>query len=69
MIYYIVNMNNNTVYNNIVYMITGIIPYSGGERSVIAVYLDKDRAMARMNKERMDKYYIDISMDEYEVDD
>lgn len=51
-----------------VYMITGIIPYSGGERSVIAVYLDKDRAMARMNKERMDKYYIDISMDEYEVD-
>lgn len=52
-----------------VYMITGIIPYSGGERSVIAVYLDKDRAMDRMNKERMDKYYIDISMDEYEVDD
>lgn len=68
MIYYIVNMNNNTVYN-MVYMITGIIPYSGGERSVIAVYLDKDRAMDRMNKERMDKYYIDISMDEYEVDD
>lgn len=61
-------MNNNTVYN-MVYMITGIIPYSGGERSVIAVYLDKDRAMDRMNKERMDKYYIDISMDEYEVDD
>ena len=68
MIYYIVNMNNNTVYN-MVYMITGIIPYSGGERSVIAVYLNKDRAMARMNKELMDRYYIDISMDEYEVDD
>mgnify|MGYP006804453361 CR=1 FL=1 len=36
-------------------MITGIIPYSGGERSIIAVYLDKDRAIARMNKERIDR--------------
>lgn len=53
---------------DMVYMITGIVPYSGGERCVIAVYLDRDRAVARMDKERMDNYYIDISMDEYGVD-
>ena len=53
---------------DMVYMVTGIIPYSGGGRCVIAVYLDRDRAMARVNKERMDNYYIDISIDEYEVD-
>lgn len=51
-----------------VYMITGIIPYSGGERVTIAVYLNKDKAVARENKERMDQYYLDIQMDEYEVD-
>lgn len=53
---------------DMVYMITGIIPYSGGGRCVIAVYLDKSRAMARADKERMDNYYIGISVDEYEVD-
>lgn len=53
---------------DMVYMITGIVPYSDGERCVIAVYLDRDRAVARMDKERMDSYYIDISMDEYGID-
>lgn len=53
---------------DMVYMVTGIIPYSGGERCVIAVYLDKSRAMARVDKERMDNYYVDISIDEYEID-
>lgn len=53
---------------DMVYMVTGIIPYSGGERCVIAVYLDKSRAIARVDKERMDNYYVDISIDEYDVD-
>ena len=56
-------MNYDTVY-----MVTGIIPYSGGGRCVIAVYLDRDCAIARANKERTDDYYIDISIDEYDVD-
>ena len=45
-------------------MITGIIPYSNGERTTIAVYLNKDKAIERMNKED----YLDIQMDEYKVD-
>lgn len=54
--------------NDMVYMITGIIPYSGGDRVTIAVYLNKDKAIARVNKERLEQYYCDIQMDEYEVD-
>ena len=53
---------------DMVYMITGIVPYSSSERCVIAVYLDRDRAVARMDRECTDNYYIDISMDEYGVD-
>ena len=54
--------------NDMVYMITGIIPYSYGERVTIAVYLNKDKAIERENKERLENYYCDIQMDEYEVD-
>ena len=54
--------------NDMVYMITGIVPYSNGDRVTIAVYLNKDKAIARVNKERMDQYYVDVQMDEYEVD-
>lgn len=52
-----------------VYMITGIIPYSCMERSVIAVYLNKEKAERRYDKERQIKDYLDIEMDIYEVDD
>ena len=51
-----------------VYMITGIIPYSCGERITIAVYLNKDKAIERVKKECLEHYYCDIQMDEYEVD-
>lgn len=54
--------------NDMVYMITGIIPYSNGERTTIAVYLNKDKAIERYNKELMEQYYGDVQMDEYEVD-
>ena len=54
--------------NNVVYMITGIIPYSNGERTMIVVYLNKDKAIERMNKEDIEQDYLDIQMDEYEVD-
>ena len=54
--------------NNAVYMITGIIPYSNGERTTVAAYLNKDTAIERMNKEDIEQYYLDIQMDEYEVD-
>lgn len=54
--------------NDMVYMITGIIPYSCGERITIAVYLNKDKAIEREKKERLENYYCDIEMDEYEVD-
>ena len=54
--------------NDIVYMITGTIPYSNGERTTIAVYLNKDKAIERMNKEDIEQSYLDIQMDEYEVD-
>ena len=53
---------------DMVYMITGIVPYSNGDRVTIAVYLNKDKAIARVNKEIMEHYYCDIQMDEYEVD-
>ena len=54
--------------NNVVYMITGIIPYSNGERTTIVVYLNKDKAIKRMNKEDAEQSYVDVQMDEYEVD-
>lgn len=60
-------LHNEQMYD-MVYMITGIIPYSDGERVTIAVYLNKDKAIARENKERLENYYCDIQMDEYEVD-
>ena len=55
---------------DMVYMITGIIPYSNGERTTVAVYLnkDKDKAIERMNKEDIERDYLDIQMDEYKVD-
>lgn len=53
---------------DMVYMITGIIPYSGGERVTIAVYLNKDKALERVDKEELEDYYLDVQMDEYEVD-
>lgn len=53
---------------DMVYMITGIVPYSDGDRVTIAVYLNKDKAIERYNKELMEQYYLDIQMDEYEVD-
>ena len=37
--------------NDMVYIITGIIPYSNGERTTVAVYLNKGKAIERMNKE------------------
>ncbi len=54
--------------NDMIYMITGIIPYSNGERTTVAVYLNKDKAIERMNKEDIEQDYLDIQMDEYEVD-
>lgn len=64
-------MNQETcgrLHSDMVYMITGIIPYSNGERTTIAVYLNKDKAIERENKERLENYYLDVQMDEYEVD-
>jgi hypothetical protein len=52
----------------VVYFITGIIPYSGGDRSVVAVYLDKEKAEKRYEDERNDDTYIDVQMDCYETD-
>jgi len=54
----------------VVYMITGIIPYSGGARSVINVYLDEEKANKRYEELRNGSdYYLDVQMDTYEVDD
>lgn len=50
-------------------MITGIIPYSCMERSVIAVYLNKEKAERRYDKERQIKDYLDVEMNIYELDD
>ena len=52
---------------DMVYMITGIVPYDG-DRVTIAVYLNKDKAIERMNKEDIERDYLDIQMDEYKVD-
>lgn len=46
----------------VVYVIKGIIPYSGREHSVIAVYLDEEKANKRYEKERKDDTYIDVQM-------
>jgi len=53
----------------IVYMITGIVPYSGRDRSVIYVYLDKEKAEKRYEELRKGDSYLDVQMDTYEVDD
>ena len=54
----------------IVYMLTGIIPYSGRDRSVINVYLDEEKANKRYEELRNGgDYYLDVQMDTYEVDD
>lgn len=52
----------------IVYMITGIIPYSGRDRSVINVYLDEEKANKRYDELCNGDYYLDVQMDTYEVD-
>lgn len=54
--------------NDIVYQITGIVPYSGGDRVVIATYLNKEKAIKRYEDECNGDYYVDVQMDEYEVD-
>lgn len=54
----------------VVYMITGIVPYSGGDRSVINVYLDEEKANKRYDELRNGSdYYLDVQMDTYEVDE
>jgi len=53
----------------IVYMITGIVPYSGRDRSVIYVYLNKEKAEKRYEELRKGDSYLDVQMDTYEVDD
>ena len=60
-------LHNEQMYD-MVYMITGIVPYSDGDRVTIAVYLNKDKAIERYNKELMEQYYVGVQMDEYEVD-
>ena len=64
----ILTQRGNKFMNDMVYMITGIIPYSNRERTTIAVYLNKGKAIERMNKEDAEQSYLDIQMDEYEVD-
>lgn len=59
----------NTNESPIVYMITGIIPYSGRERSVIYVYLDKEKANKRYEELRNGDSYLDVQMETYEVDE
>lgn len=54
----------------VVYMLTGIIPYSGRDRSVINVYLDEEKANKRYEELRNGSdYYLDVQMDTYEVDE
>ena len=54
----------------VVYMLTGIVPYSGGDRSVINVYLDEEKANKRYEELRDGSdYYLDVQMDTDEVDD
>ena len=53
----------------VVYMLTGIIPYSGRDRSVINVYLDEEKANERYEELRNGDSYLDVQMDTYEVDE
>lgn len=53
---------------DMVYQITGIIPYSGNDRSVLYTYLDKDKADEKYSELRAGDTYIDVQIDEYEVD-
>lgn len=53
----------------IVYMITGILPYSGRDRSVINVYLDEEKANKRYEELCNGDSYLDVQMDTYEVDE
>lgn len=53
----------------VVYMITGILPYSGRDRSVINVYLDEEKANKRYEELRDGDSYLDVQMDTYEVDE
>lgn len=62
-------MNTTKLESPIVYMITGIIPYSGRERSVIYVHLDKEKANKHYDELRNGDSYLDVQMDTYEVDD
>lgn len=62
-------MNTTKLESPIVYMITGIIPYSGRDRSVISVYLDKEKAEKRYEELHNGESYLDVQMDTYEVDE
>lgn len=54
----------------VVYVLTGTIPYSGRDRSVINVYLDEEKANKRYEELRnCSDYYLDVQMDTYEVDE
>jgi len=55
--------------NELVYQLTGVIPYSDGCRSVIATYLNKEKAEQRYEYERKSDTYLDVQLDTYEVDD
>jgi hypothetical protein len=52
----------------VVYQITGIIPYSGSDRHVLYTYLDKDKADEKYSELRAGDTYLDVQIDEYEVD-
>ena len=45
------------------------MPYSGRERSIIAIYLDEVKANARYEELCQHDYFLDVQMDDYEVDD
>ena len=54
--------------NDMVYQITGIVPYSGTDRHVLYTYLDKDKAEEKYSELKDEAYYLDVQLDEYEVD-
>lgn len=53
---------------DMVYQITGIVPYSGNDRHVLYTYLDKDKADEKYLELRAGDTYLDVQIDEYEVD-
>lgn len=53
---------------DMVYQITGIVPYSGNDRSVLYTYLNKDKADEKYSELKAGDTYIDVQIDEYEVD-